>query len=68
MSDERIWVTISRGISPELSEPVLTRAVDGELADEEPILVLGLKHAVGNHLADLGLLRRVPLDDGEEDE
>ena len=55
MSNERIWVTISRGISPELSEPVLAREVDGKLAEDEPVLVVGLRQALGRHLEKHGI-------------
>lgn len=68
MSSERFWVTVRRGISPDISEPVLTREVDSELAAAEPMLVLGLKQAMGSLLEDRGLLGRWPVDGRESAE
>lgn len=62
MSSNRVWLTLSRGISPELSEPIFERDVDADLADAEPLLIVGLRKAVRNHLALHGI---IPVDDHE---
>lgn len=66
MSNEqqRVWLTLSRGISPDLSEPVIQREVNRELVEDAPTLVVALKAALRRHLASAH--GRIPLD-GEGD-
>lgn len=56
MSDKRVWVTVSRGISPEISDTIFSREVDANLAREEPVLVAGLKRALLCHLHSRGII------------
>lgn len=63
MSNERLWLTLSRGISADISDPVLQREVNAELADDAPLLVTALRKAVRDHLAKAH--GRLPLDDGD---
>lgn len=63
MSDKRIWLRLSRGISPDVSEPIIEREVNSELVEDAPLLVTALKEALRQHLASTH--GRIPLDDGE---
>lgn len=46
MANDRVFLTLSRGISRDLAEPFLVREIDAELAENDPELLSALRDAL----------------------